>query len=123
MKKGFTLVELIIVIIIVGILASVAMGQYAKVVEKSRYAEANTILGSLRSMQMAYYAEWSAYTTDIGVLDDNIPESNSSDYFFIYSCADTGTCTATRVDDKVKCGSASCPPKSLSIVGAYSGGL
>jgi len=33
MKQGFTLIELIVVIIIVGILASVGMTQYTKVVE------------------------------------------------------------------------------------------
>ncbi|MBU0547795.1 MAG: prepilin-type N-terminal cleavage/methylation domain-containing protein, partial [Candidatus Omnitrophica bacterium] len=36
MRKGFTLIELIVVIIIVGILASVGMTQYTKVVEKGR---------------------------------------------------------------------------------------
>ncbi|MDD5130223.1 MAG: prepilin-type N-terminal cleavage/methylation domain-containing protein, partial [Candidatus Omnitrophica bacterium] len=45
MKKGFTLVELIIVVIIVGILASIGLTQYNKVVEKSRAAEARMILG------------------------------------------------------------------------------
>jgi len=45
-RIGFTLVELIIVIIIVGVLAAVGISQYSLTVEKSRLAEAKIHLGS-----------------------------------------------------------------------------
>ena len=48
MKKGFTLIELLVVVLIIGILSSVAMPQYTKAVERSRCAEAESVLGSLR---------------------------------------------------------------------------
>ena len=54
-KSGFTLLEIIIVIIIVGILASLAMPKFFKTVEYSRSAEALTNLGAIRrAMDVCY---------------------------------------------------------------------
>ncbi|NQT46751.1 MAG: prepilin-type N-terminal cleavage/methylation domain-containing protein [Candidatus Omnitrophica bacterium] len=61
MKKSFTLIELLIVVLIVGILATVALPQYTKVVEKAKWAEAVSMLGSIRQMCLLYYAEHSFY--------------------------------------------------------------
>lgn len=95
MRKGFTLVELIIVVIIVGILASIGLTQYNKVVEKSRAAEARMILGTLRSAEIANYYDGGAYVV-VGSLGVGAPETCASTHFFSYACATTGTCTATR---------------------------
>ena len=53
--KSFTLIELIIVIIIVGILAAVGISQYALTVEKSRLAEAKVRIGAMRKLAYEYY--------------------------------------------------------------------
>ncbi len=69
MRKGFTLLELIVVIIIIGVLASLAVPQYFKVTERARAAEGLGLLSLIRTSQIRYKAEKAAYATDMTLLD------------------------------------------------------
>ena len=69
MKKGFTLLELIVVIIIIGVLASLAVPQYFKVTERARAAEGVGLLNLLRGSQIRYKAEKGTYTATVASLD------------------------------------------------------
>jgi len=98
MKKGFTLLELIIVIIIVGILATLGFVQYASVIERGRFAEARANLGTLRQLQEARFQDprTAAFGTLVQ-LGSGLPAAADPGYYFWYACvAATGVCTATR---------------------------
>lgn len=68
-RQGFTLIELLVVVLIIGILASIAIPQYFKVVEKSRVAEAMSLISSVKSAQERFLASGGAYTGDFTKLD------------------------------------------------------
>ena len=107
MRKGFTLLELIVVVIIIGILATLGLTQYGRMVERGRGAEAKSILGMIRSLGAAHYLEnnsltspaYDTTTAGIGTADDQIPSSCRTSHYFSYgisATATTLTATATR---------------------------
>jgi len=60
-KKGFTLVELLITIAIIGILAGIAIPTYVGMTRKSARSEASTNLQNLRMLLEQYYADRGCY--------------------------------------------------------------
>lgn len=78
MNKGFTLIELLVVVLIIGILSAVALPQYTKAVEKSRATEAITLLGNLANAEEIYKMSTGSYTTDLSLLDIQLPGVGSS---------------------------------------------
>jgi len=72
-KSGFTLIELLVVVLIIGILASVALPQYQKAVEKSRAAQALTLLKSVAQAAETYYLANGTEFTSFDELPVEIP--------------------------------------------------
>jgi len=74
---GFTLVELMIVVAILGVLAAVAIGAYSAYIRRSRNAEAISILADIRVKQEAYRATFHQYAAlSATPLPDNAPGIN-----------------------------------------------
>lgn len=68
-RKGFTLLELVIVVIIIAILAGLGIPQFVKTVERAKASEGNSLLGAIRGAQLRYYAEYTAYSSSMDALD------------------------------------------------------
>ncbi len=61
---GFSLVELMIVIVIIGVLAAVAVPIYNNNVRKAKMSEADAALGSIRTQLRVYYGENGSYPVE-----------------------------------------------------------
>ena len=72
-KKGFTLIELLVVVLIIGLLSAIAIPFYFKAMEKTRAAEALSMLGSIARAEdrIKFATENQEYTDQLGVLDIN----------------------------------------------------
>lgn len=67
-QAGFSLIELMMVVVIIGVLAGVGIPQYQKFQMKARQSEAKSLLSGMYTAQKAFYAEWNQYYTDFNAV-------------------------------------------------------
>ncbi len=101
-RRGFTLVELAVVVVIIGVLAAFGVPRFLQSVERSKASEAFGYLSSVRSAQERYLARQGTYADDISKLDIQAPTPK---YFTVGTIAagtsgdlqDSWTLTLTRI--------------------------
>ena len=78
---GFTLIELLVVVLIIGILAAMALPQYFKAVERSRMAEAVTLMDSVVKAQRRTFMQTNRYALRFQGLDVSPKGATGNRYF------------------------------------------
>jgi len=73
-NKAFTLIELLIVVLIIGILAAVAVPQYKKAVTKSKAMQGLTLIKEIAQGEELYYLEHGTYPQEFEKLAWTLPQ-------------------------------------------------
>jgi prepilin-type N-terminal cleavage/methylation domain-containing protein len=110
MRKGLTLAEVLIVVVIVGILAAIALPKFSSSGEKTKANQAFAYLRVIRAAEQMYFAKNGTYKVcaDKAALKANLgAEVTTENYTFKVEAGDTGIgdsfiATATRVGGKIK---------------------
>lgn len=87
-SAAFTIVELLITVAIVGLLASLAIPAYYRMIAAAHRAEAQILLGDLYGMEAAFFAEMQRY----GCLDEVGFQIEGKGHFAIWICDDGSGC-------------------------------
>jgi type IV pilus assembly protein PilA len=96
-QKGFTLIELIIVMVILSILFAVAIPTFVSQIGKARESELLMKLGAIARSQQAYHFEKGEFATTMSVLKNN--NGDISSYYYNFSEPEV---TTTPTNTKVK---------------------
>ena len=75
-KGGFTLIELMIVVAIIGILAAIAIPNFLRFQLKAKSSEGKTNLAAIRTAEQSYYSEFGSYVSSQGVSPANTTTSS-----------------------------------------------
>ena len=83
LRSGFTLIEVLTVVLIIGILTSIALPMYMRSIERSRATEAMTAIKALNDSIYAYYADKGYCPNSFGKLVATLPSNETKNFQFI----------------------------------------
>ncbi|MEN6426402.1 MAG: prepilin-type N-terminal cleavage/methylation domain-containing protein [Phycisphaerales bacterium] len=94
-NKGFTMVELMVVVLIVGILAAVAVPLMSGRIDSSKWSEAKAAMGTIASAVRAYAAEKGTFATTPSLSDIGISNNELDGTYFTYGAYVLTSASAT----------------------------
>ena len=68
-RRGFTLIEIALVLVLIGILATMAISTYRMMINKARMTQAKTVLDHLAKTEAVYFSDHDRYTDNVVLLD------------------------------------------------------
>ena len=94
-QKGITLIELMIVIVVVAILASIALPSYQQHMQKGRRADGKNMLMELAALQERFYSENGFYGDMNDLVNAANIDSDQGHYNIVVNCnPDSANCLA-----------------------------
>ena len=108
-QEGFTLIELMIVVAIIGILAAIAIPNFMQYQAKSKQSEAKTNLGGIYTSEVAYFGEANAYSNDFAAIGFQVASTGTQRYSFSIGAGVLAASGNTCVD-YTSAGMATSPP-------------
>jgi type IV pilus assembly protein PilA len=103
-EKGFTLVELLVVIIIIGILAAIALPNFLNQGAKAKQTEAKQNIGLINRTQTAYRSENQAFSSSFDLLATGTLSGSTNATTSNYSYVLTGTVENTTITAQARDG-------------------
>ena len=104
-SRGFSLIEVMTVVAIIGILVAIAWPSYQSQLRKGRRAEAQTYMSDIANMQQQYLLDARAYAPDLATLNKPAPADLVN--FYTFNCCNLAgpppsfTITATAIGQQV----------------------
>ena len=95
-KKGFTLIELMIVVAIIGILAAIAIPNFLKYQAKSKQSEAKTNLKGIFTSETAYFSEHNFFSGKFLDMNYGLAGGGNSKYY-TFSIGNVGGSTIDQL--------------------------